>query len=453
MICKICGKSIHDDSVFCPSCGQKVEDQPVIGTPTPNFSSAFRQAGSLDGDSSQRSVHIMEKKSITPGNKLDGKFSCGFNCPGDLSDDKPKEKTRTENTQWNTQNHSDMGFSDVKEQRSIDGGFMSESDTLFVGNNSGKKLLQSYKRWIPLATAIGILAIIVVFIVVLSGSKTVKIRTEDQIIADLIAYELYSHDTIYDGLTISKRQTQDEKMVDTVYVTVESHTDHIRQVQSFILVYNLYDQGWILDSVEYDWQGENSIVPLKGPGEAFVDILFSEYNAIHTRQSYDPPYARWEITDYQEDLANMTANYTVEARREFPLWNTSEQIQISCYFGSEWNFGNSIEEGIESIEVDRTKLIGTYSNDEGYLEISAIDEENRTMTVYCCRKSVWSGKLYEWSGTFDYDVRTGDTTPYCSAMIKCELDSIWSLHIYPYSIYVDSATSASSILCFYEYEQ
>lgn len=61
MICKNCNAFIDNNSIFCPSCGRKVESDPVTASAS-TFSSAFRPAGSLDGSDSGIGVPVVEKK-------------------------------------------------------------------------------------------------------------------------------------------------------------------------------------------------------------------------------------------------------------------------------------------------------------------------------------------------------------------------------------------------------
>jgi len=77
MICKNCNAKIPDDSMFCPSCGQKVEAEPVAA-PAPTFSSAFRQAGSLDGSDSGMGAPVVERKPAAPQEDTGLRFSSSF---------------------------------------------------------------------------------------------------------------------------------------------------------------------------------------------------------------------------------------------------------------------------------------------------------------------------------------------------------------------------------------
>lgn len=452
MICKYCNAFIDDNSMFCASCGQKVEAEPAAA---PVFSSAFHHAGSLDGSSSGIGAPVVEKKPAAPQEDGGLRFSSSFNRPRGISDKNIEDVPRKNSTQFDATKDSCAYISpkDIS-KRGVPDKISAPDDNAFtVDYSSNKKRTKKRRRWIPISVAICLLMVIIIIITFLTGDRTADRKTETQIINDLIAYELYSADTVYDSLSVSKRQTQEENLTDTVYVTIRSHTDYVQKVESFILVYNLYDSGWILDSVQQDWDGENNTIPLTGPGESFVDSLFEEYNSQHTDLRRDPPYEHWVITDSEVDLSNMTAYYIVEAKRELPLWDTYEEIRISCFFDNVWYSGNTIEEGIEKIDIDRTKLIGTYQNDEGYLEIIDVDNENNTITLLCYKKSVWGGDILDWSGTFPFDLGYGDDASYYRTMIICHLDTIWNLDIYPYSIYIDCETSASQILCFYDYEQ
>ena len=91
MICKNCKASIPDDSMFCPSCGQKVEAESVV-TPAPTFSSAFRQAGSLDDGDSGIGAPVVESKPIPPREESGLRFSPSFKRPGGLTAEDSPEK-------------------------------------------------------------------------------------------------------------------------------------------------------------------------------------------------------------------------------------------------------------------------------------------------------------------------------------------------------------------------
>lgn len=72
-VCRNCKASIPDDSVFCPSCGQKVETAPAITS-----GSAFRQAGSLDGSDFVAGTPAAERKPAVPREDTGLRFSSSF---------------------------------------------------------------------------------------------------------------------------------------------------------------------------------------------------------------------------------------------------------------------------------------------------------------------------------------------------------------------------------------
>ena len=81
MVCKNCKASIPDDSIFCPFCGQKVEAEPVVAS-APTFSSAFRQAGSLDGSDSGTGAPVVERKPAATQEDTGLRFSSSFKHAG-----------------------------------------------------------------------------------------------------------------------------------------------------------------------------------------------------------------------------------------------------------------------------------------------------------------------------------------------------------------------------------
>lgn len=87
MVCKNCKATIPEESSFCRYCGQKVETEPVAApvaspAPEPVFSSAFRRAGSLDGDDFGMGEPVEEKIPAAPQAESGLRFSSNFKRDG-----------------------------------------------------------------------------------------------------------------------------------------------------------------------------------------------------------------------------------------------------------------------------------------------------------------------------------------------------------------------------------
>ena len=134
-------------------------------------------------------------------------------------------------------------------------------------------------------------------------SPAVKDLPEIQ--ADLESKKKFGDNAIIDDLTIIKRQTQVENLIDTVFVTAEAHDENVKYVSSMKLSYGLYNEGWILDGIECYSEGENRAEPLKGPDVSIVDAYFESYNASLEPLLFKsiPPYSIWYTDDQNVDLA------------------------------------------------------------------------------------------------------------------------------------------------------
>lgn len=137
MICKKCKASIPDDSMFCPSCGQKMEAEPVA--PTPAFSSAFRRAGSLDDDGFGMEAPAADRTSIVHQEDTGLRFSSSFKRADRASALDPIMTPVTPE-------QDGIGYSDPKAapaaKRCPHCGGSLDSDAVFC-NNCGKKLSAS----------------------------------------------------------------------------------------------------------------------------------------------------------------------------------------------------------------------------------------------------------------------------------------------------------------------
>ncbi len=134
------------------------------------------------------------------------------------------------------------------------------------------------------------------------GIGTPTVKSEEQLKADIIdKVSMFQTDVEISSLKIIKRQTNEDKMSDTVYVEVEGIGPYYECVMSYIMYYSLYDQGWLLDTVErwYDgtWYGH----PTGGVPEDTVRANFLPSSSSYYNQPKYWTYRFIEITQQYVD--------------------------------------------------------------------------------------------------------------------------------------------------------
>ena len=59
-----------------------------------------------------------------------------------------------------------------------------------------------------------------------------------------------------DECEIEKRRTDEEAGTDLIYLTVSGDNGEFECSLSYIVTYELYNEGWILETIERDYEGD-----------------------------------------------------------------------------------------------------------------------------------------------------------------------------------------------------
>lgn len=137
--------------------------------------------------------------------------------------------------------------------------------------------------------------VLIIITFLLSGCGK-KVKSENDIQKDIqTSSQFYNNQTvIIDNLNIEKRQTDKKEKRDIVYVEVKASNEEIDCNFSYILTYNLYNEGWILDDLKINSKGEWTIRPKKGPEQEYINKAIGN---------------DFMILDADIDLANNSAIY------------------------------------------------------------------------------------------------------------------------------------------------
>lgn len=285
---------------------------------------------------------------------------------------------------------------------------------------------------------------------IITNSPTIK--TRDQILEDLKKRN-ECNDRVYDEIKINKRQTQEDKLLDIIFVTIKCHTDKIEIVESYKLTYGLYNEGWMLDTAELDWNHENSTRAISHPGTETIDILMEEYNNNDTQKLHDTDghrhyhykYDSYEVIETTFSEEEQTATTTLRAFVFKDFATIIDTIVFEEFYDDGWCILGSITDSIVNSELDYTPSVGKYmmyhfDEPSGItFEIEELNVNNQIIKIKCQYYDLTSDGLVlvDWDGTYDLTVdpyfESNITGQYCNHHVRfeCDIGDWWSMRISP----------------------
>lgn len=225
-----------------------------------------------------------------------------------------------------------------------------------------------------------LMIMVLVFALVLSGCGGTRAKSEDEIRLEIENHSLWQELHVQTTeFYVEKRQTNQDTKEDIVYVAMTGENDKYTAKQYFIATYNLYNEGWILDSLEkiYDNEHVNSVTPKVGVEQADVDELVNSISL-------------WDYCSF-EGSGSDGRSYGASIRGE-PVATTQELSEnygldvysIQCtYFFSWFN---------EIVNLPLTFTFQYINPDVGYDWVGYVDVVNATRRV-----ELNDGIVGEWS--------------------------------------------------------
>lgn len=207
---------------------------------------------------------------------------------------------------------------------------------------------------------------IILMIMVLSGcSKSGK--AEKEILKDLQANPAFIAANVeISDYEIIKRQTDVNNKTDLVYITVYTNDPELTCSLSYKLEYELYNEGWLLESVNRSdgpWE-------ISGPKE---DQLISDI------KDYDFYFSDWDL--FVQDIEIVDEGYNSNAITDYEKWLTVNLIADNLWFDyyATYNVFYEIADGdwkLQNIDIQSTNYTPTYS-----VDISASDKIMETLEM------------------------------------------------------------------------
>ena len=454
MFCKNCGAAISDDSVFCPFCGQKVEAEPIVD-PTPTFSSAFRQAGSLGSSGSGMGAPVEARKPAASQEDTGLRSSSGFKRAENLSaestsdelvlmpeahesnqvlrissgfkraKDLLEESSNDESVAipvtavWN--DADDNRVADTEEAAPTDccppcSTMVDFDDESF--NNYDKKnrhfdsnawqgFFAKNKKPVLIGLAICCALLLIVFSLFGVGDNKVSKRLIEEDITEYCSMFLNSAGMRMSSIKIIDRKTDVDNKTDEVFVQVVSSNDVCKVTRNFTMHYYKYDDGWNLESVK---SGAGDLEILKATAteaEAKTALQTSGRHDCLTSGKitlFDHNVSLAQGTDvfkYKVTVpkAFCTENYTAIVTYKFKGYSwaldTCEvtQEKSDWKFIGEWHYNAG----------DATVWINVISHDQGVYELEFSLQYNRSGWIGSNTRKIDSGGRIWTSGEENTD--------------------------------------------------
>lgn len=155
------------------------------------------------------------------------------------------------------------------------------------------------------------------------------------------------------SLDIQKRQTTKESKVDTIWVEATVESDTVRGVMYYVLTYNLYNDGWLLDTITDDNTENWYFEPLCGASDTYINSFLPE-DAVIVANEVNLEYATNTVTyTYTEQHRYCDIIYNKQLIFDFNSGYSPSGADIS----GRWELRNTIDAG--SYEV--WNIVGTWT--------------------------------------------------------------------------------------------
>lgn len=140
-----------------------------------------------------------------------------------------------------------------------------------------------------------VIPLLICFLLAMSGCSNDQPKNEKDFIDGLNASTDYIAPPIeVDKCEIEKRRTDEELGTDLIYVTVSGSNNDISCSLSYILTYELYNEGWMMETIERDREGDWSFV-IVNPDDIIEDI--QNISGLQDDSEWRESVSSIEITD------------------------------------------------------------------------------------------------------------------------------------------------------------
>lgn len=206
------------------------------------------------------------------------------------------------------------------------------------------------------------------------GQRIPPVKTERQMQEDLRENVAFlGSDMSITSLEIIKRQTNENELLDTVYVEVQCTGSYYESVTSYVMHYSLYDQGWILDDASRWYDGRWYATPSGGvPEDTIKKNVLPDSSRYYKSEQWEANLI--EITKQDVNVAQGTATvyyrYSISPKQD--------------------GYGYYLVDGYMSYDFD-SQLFCYYPNGEfGDVEVRLIPYESTL------------GKTFNYNHSFGY---------------------------------------------------
>lgn len=183
--------------------------------------------------------------------------------------------------------------------------------------------------------------LILLFAIMLVGCSGARRTSEKQIKQDVENDHLWEELNVETtSFTVEKRQTNRETKEDIVYIkmTGENKDDGYEAEQYYVAKYSLYDEGWILESLDRDYDLHiSTVTPTRGVDISQVqDVIdsfsfsnYSSFDALDIELSSTPVQSEQYLSgDYSEEV------YTINCTYYYDLFTEIVEFPIVFFFAS-----------------------------------------------------------------------------------------------------------------------